>query len=380
MSICKLCKKQDAMSLEHVIPSALGGTLQVKGILCTKCNSESGRGIDAELIKAFDFARMLLDIRGDRGQAANVRGQDPKLGGLILESGGKPRPMDHAPQLLSENADGSKTYRVASPAAARRFVEAQRRKNPGANYRVNEAWTTSSFSDMVNVNFSIGGEDFYRSCVKSILSLLIVRGVTDSQILDAGAWRYVAGASGDESGVHTCLAPAQPLWSPSERLGKMYHAITVHGDSSTRDVRAEVRFFGGISVGVEIRGAACTDCRFGYAVDPMTGEEQDHDTWSGALAAPPRYITDEVIESTRQAVTAIVKTGLERQNQQLLHDITDRAMAKAFAGLEEGAPIPAEVLDRLAEEVALDFTRHLMRTDWKEPAPDLVEELNRRKS
>ncbi|WP_437929062.1 HNH endonuclease [Sorangium sp. So ce291] len=379
MKICKLCKRREATSSEHIIPSALGGVLEARDVLCTKCNSTCGSSIDAKLVKALDWARMLLDIRGDRGQTATVRGHDAKLGGVILDSGGIPRPAERAPELIAENPDGSKIYRFSSRSAAQRFVDATRRKNPEADFKVSKATVISMFSEMVHMNVSLGGGDFYRSCTKSVLTLITYRGMAAPQITDDGVWRYVAGAPATEAGVRVILSSAPPPWQPGSQIGSFYHAISIEGDASRRTLRADVRFFGGIAVAVELDAAVSEDFRLGYAVDPLTGIDEDHDAWPGSLPPPP----DEITEATRgrlgAAVEEILRFAHGRHRGRMIEEISDRAVRKALSGLDEGAPIPPEVLDDLAYDVAVNFTRHMMRTDWEDHDPELEEHLNRRK-
>jgi hypothetical protein len=50
----------------HIIPSALGGRLKPKGIICQTCNGLLGRIADNALIKSFGDWPTLMDIPRDR--------------------------------------------------------------------------------------------------------------------------------------------------------------------------------------------------------------------------------------------------------------------------------------------------------------------------
>lgn len=377
MSLCRLCQKRDANSKEHVIPSALGGVLQLKDVLCVECNGKCGSGIDAELIRSFDVVRMLLDITGDRGQKASVEGHDPKLGPVILDSGGKPRAKKQKPKLISENTDGSKTYRVASIKEARQFLDAERRKNPETPLVVRDASVSSEFAEMIHLPLSFGGDDFYRSCVKTVLTFLIHCGIEWD---DSNAWRYVAGDKSKELHVRALMAHSTPLWIPSDRLGPLHHSILIQGLSSANCIRAEVRFFGGVTVAVELDAAFVNDFQVGYAVDPLTGAQENVRSWPQTLDSPPHRIDEETIAATGNVMRQVLKMAYERQTARATEEIVERGLRKAFAGLKEGDPIPPGALSDLAEHVAVDFALHVTRTDWEDSAPELAEQLNRKKS
>ena len=66
--ICFCCCKSKKLSEEHIIPQALGGKL-VARIYCQSCNSEFGKGIDAELINSIGFLGTALNIKRVRGKS-----------------------------------------------------------------------------------------------------------------------------------------------------------------------------------------------------------------------------------------------------------------------------------------------------------------------
>ena len=66
--ICFSCCKPKKLSEEHIIPQALGGRF-VARIYCKSCNSEFGKGIDAELINNIGFFGTALNIKRVRGKS-----------------------------------------------------------------------------------------------------------------------------------------------------------------------------------------------------------------------------------------------------------------------------------------------------------------------
>jgi len=67
--VCRLCEtglNTDNDSAAHIIPSALGGRLKPKGILCQKCNALLGDLADDRLVKAFGAWPSILAVERDR--------------------------------------------------------------------------------------------------------------------------------------------------------------------------------------------------------------------------------------------------------------------------------------------------------------------------
>src|SRR6201995_1582364 len=82
-----------ADSYEHVLPDALGGKLQVPGIIDRATNSKFGEGIDAALERALRAIRIFLDAPNSRGDPpAALIGLKAEDGTYDVASGGIVRP------------------------------------------------------------------------------------------------------------------------------------------------------------------------------------------------------------------------------------------------------------------------------------------------
>lgn len=78
---CYICEKNEANSIEHIIPNAIGGKLKVK-ILCERCNSILGETIDASLAKSLLFFSNIVNHSRDNGKI-------PSMECEIISSDGK---------------------------------------------------------------------------------------------------------------------------------------------------------------------------------------------------------------------------------------------------------------------------------------------------
>lgn len=91
---CICCDKPFGIvtpSVEHVIPNALGGWIKTKKATCIKCNSASGRSVDANLVKQFHLLANGLDVIRDRGESPVSSFTDPITGTKYeMNAGGVP--------------------------------------------------------------------------------------------------------------------------------------------------------------------------------------------------------------------------------------------------------------------------------------------------
>lgn len=75
MSKCYLCKNEitdENVSVEHILPNAIGGRLKSSSLICKKCNSKFGDSSDASLAKQLEFFAHQLNIKRERGSVQNI--------------------------------------------------------------------------------------------------------------------------------------------------------------------------------------------------------------------------------------------------------------------------------------------------------------------
>lgn len=74
MSRCYLCKNEitdENVSIEHILPNAIGGRLKSSSLICKECNSKFGDSSDACLAKQLEFFANQLNIKRERGSVQN---------------------------------------------------------------------------------------------------------------------------------------------------------------------------------------------------------------------------------------------------------------------------------------------------------------------
>lgn len=116
-------------SSEHVLLNALGGKLELKGIIDKNTNDVFGRTIDSELLKMVEPFRVIPNIsKGDGGSPPSLRVVTSEDGRRVdILPGGMPR-LAH-PSLETQSVDGAKFLK----ASFRSIEEAQRHIRNWAN-------------------------------------------------------------------------------------------------------------------------------------------------------------------------------------------------------------------------------------------------------
>lgn len=89
MSKCYLCKNEitdENVSIEHILPNAIGGRLKSSSLICKECNSKFGDTSDACLAKQLEFFANQLNIKRERGSVQNVEMTRESTGETYLVS------------------------------------------------------------------------------------------------------------------------------------------------------------------------------------------------------------------------------------------------------------------------------------------------------
>lgn len=83
---CFVCKKPYALTLEHIIPQAIGGRLKAK-LYCKVCNDTFGHVLDDEISRQFGWIGTLLNIKRGRGKPQPYEVKDLKSGTTLVFNG-----------------------------------------------------------------------------------------------------------------------------------------------------------------------------------------------------------------------------------------------------------------------------------------------------
>jgi len=370
-SLCRLCRAHSADSREHLFQSAIGGRLQVEGVLCKGCNARMGTSVDADLAEALGFVRMLLAVEGDRGQTASIPATDKSGRKLMLRPGGLAEGVETRPNIVNLDEDTS-NWTANSFRQARQIVEAGQRKRPGDVLNVVQARVLKTFAEPATVPFSFGGDAFFRAAVKTVLVFLAYMGLEGDDDALVGAWRYVDGAAAGDCDVSAHLSATPAPWE-DEGVGPVPHRVSIESVATGAIVLAQVRYFGDLAICIKLGVPLRASFRVGYGVDPFTGASVERGTWEGSLALPGQASSEAIRDAVGRAFTRITTAAEPRRVGALKEKVTSDITREVLGGRTElASDAQRRIIEARVQEEMAFIANH---EDREEDSPKLREAL-----
>ena len=271
---CALCyTRLDATNTsdEHIIPNAVGGRKTVRDFICKRCNSETGRTWDRELVKQLQPFCTMLNVRRQRGEnqplpVETVSGRQltwHKDGSLTVR-----RPS------FSKSVVDDRTHvsiRARNRSDLRRILTDFSRSRPELNVDelISHATETEEhLHEPLQLSHEFVGDGLAgRSIIKSCLALAYDAGLSSNDC--PNAMEYLG------SGGQACFGnynEADPIVDRPEKTP--LHCVYVQATPNTGMVLSYVEYFGFQKI------VACLSDDYGgprrkhsYAINPLTGEE-----------------------------------------------------------------------------------------------------------
>lgn len=369
----------DDPSEEHMLLSALGGSLKSLDLVARSTNNKLGHTIDAALMRAVQFLRLIFDARSVDGNAAaplkGLRGGDGKKYGLL--SGGKPE-LGQPTATFTKKEDGS----VQVHAEVRTLEEAEkllRRKLEGLGADAKSMVETLHKRKSVPVpplEVSLAfGPDEYRCIAKMACNLLAYN--RSRIFLDAGfdgIRSFVFEGVGDP--VHfVWLNPIVFDLACSNPIGQVDHLLLVHGNAHG-EVLGLVVLFAHLQFVVRLgTSAALSGTAHSYRVDQLSGGARIDD--SSDLAIGPELFThrefagwDRQIalyeESLRRLLAVTTDYDFKRARTRLIQQSLD----EVFREKPEVSLITPGEIDEIARVVAMRYVELLDRVGFVDDKRD----------
>lgn len=102
---CYGCAEPRPLTVEHIIPQAIGGKLKAR-LFCKECNESFGEALDDEISKQFGWVGTILNIKRERGKVKPYEVTDVKSGTKLLCDGKKLKRKEPIVKVVSK--DGKK--------------------------------------------------------------------------------------------------------------------------------------------------------------------------------------------------------------------------------------------------------------------------------
>jgi len=367
---CTFCNSPLDGSVEHILLSALGGRKTSAKVICSTHNNAFGSTIDLALSSQLTYFSNILAIKTGRREDAptlrnvmtvNNQRVDVLPGGRMVAKtrieSAEPTQVDGQPpsteRTIRISASSSESLKRLIPVYLKRYKKtagdlkdaiAVERLEPGA---------------LINFTISLGDEPALR-CVAKMGLLLLASAIGTEQVRGddtAGLRKFILDGSGDWDGLRLDFETEFEMPAAHAALPAYCHRIGVVADPSAGLAYAQVQLFGAFRYSVILSERwAGSAVGLQYAVDPVTGTGGDERvTAKAAVTATEIKARSESAEDIGTRCRTVWGAVRERSNAILIDEVINESMASAFAGLKEGDEICAEVIGRLAEQVAMRF-------------------------
>lgn len=176
---CFMCQDEindDNKSDEHIILRSFGGRLRATNLLCKKCNSDFGSGIDAALYKQIPLPT-LLDIDIQKGETADVLLS--KRDGQKFYVNNKLKPTQQHPTVVKTDK-GIKFY-ARTEKEARKQIRKFYPDRDVEDVMKNIKWVDTYIDEPLFHEYDLIQHDAYFSICKTAVSYFILAGGDVSQ-------------------------------------------------------------------------------------------------------------------------------------------------------------------------------------------------------
>ena len=370
---------------EHVLLDALGGRKTTTQIICSKCNSTFGGGIDKILAEQFQVVRNLLQLESGTGRPAPTRkkvrvGTDVVNihGDGTLELASKPftlsvlpdggidvqitaRSLEHFEQLIPHIAAAvgvsEEEFRSQLPFEKFRYIQ----RRPG----------------MANESFSFGGHEAFRSAAKACLILWALKVGRDevSSLYYAHARDFVVSGSEDFLRSRTALDARLVDITGEMRAayGPIFNLIYIRSNSEGRVV-AHFTFYNIIGFQIVLAESGGLADKFVALVSnpiiPSDWSDKAGDIFNinfDWLDRPEYY---DILDKQRERFASLMDVYYDIATQRSIKNISDKVFVKYDLGDDD--PIPGDLQDQIISELGARLAAHALDFPYEEPVPDEV--------
>lgn len=245
---CGVALTSASDSEAHIIPSALGGRLKSKGIICQTCNGLLDRIADNALVKAFGDWPTLMDIPRDRGSNPSKLVTTRDGIRVRLEPDGTLTRVDVTYETQATD-DGSKIEIGAGDMKTiRQLLQRVKKQYPEFDAKAAEQFARTvglNDDDELKMGLGFGRAQVFGGVVTAIWLFLMMK--TGRAFMDLPKLQQVIGEMHDHGGMFRYLPDGLPgLNGPDIPLG---HKIVVRSVPATGELIGYVEILGIMRIG-----------------------------------------------------------------------------------------------------------------------------------
>ena len=270
---CFGCKKESLLTSEHIIPQAIGGRLKA-ALLCKRCNSTTGRQIDAALADQLRPFATILDVRRERGENQPFRVTQVETG-TEFDIGPQDDVRRARPEVRKEFDDNGRVMLDVTARSKKELEDILRGLERKYGTLASEFETSVNRTplELVERVDTMGERLSMRSVAKCSYLLLALR--TPAEKVLSEAFDPIRSYIFEDSGKRIVSFNYVHTRFMIDRR-RLLHRIAIHFDSKKRNVVAYVQLFGTFRFSVLLAKTCPWEIAISdltYCLDPITGQE-----------------------------------------------------------------------------------------------------------
>ena len=360
MSRCYLCKNEltdENVSIEHILPNAIGGRLKSSSLICKKCNSKFGDSSDASLAKQLEFFANQLNIKRERGSVQNVEMTRESTGETFLVS----PEGDLVPRkpLIEERLSNGKLeihIKAYDEKIIERVLFGLKRKYPKLDitkFKDDLIHNTEYINEPLHGTISIDGKKIFPALLKIAVNYYIEKG---------GDIEYVDSAIEDLKNNKTrrvdfIIKEGFVVESNSEEV---LHYIFINGSKEKKKLYAIIELYSAVQFVVKLSdNYNGEDVQHLYVFDVLKRQEIQKEI---GLVPDFDFIFNYDYSTVkldydvfRRRIERILKIGSQRRLDKSIHKITEQSFKKILGELD-GRPITHHDVCLLVDEIMKGLT------------------------
>lgn len=346
--ICGNPLTDENKSKEHILLNAAGGKLKSYDVMCNTCNGKLGAKPDEALAVQLRPIANFLGVKRDNGTTPNVPLQSTDGKKYEMRDGGKPVLAEA--NINFNPSTGDMLIQAQNLGQARAALWKFKKEHPEYDFDVEEVlkhFTNERryVDEKLQINVNWGGDDAFRSILKTALDFFILKGHDRRHIVHL--LDYLLG--NERKDIIKIYYPDQPPYEYVE--GEVLNLIHVEGNKAASTIFAYVVYLGCFPAVILLSdhydGEDFTET---YAHDVMSHQVIDKEVCLGMTIERFNDYQPHQSNFYKNAIAAYgftIRAGIEKHGDDEQKDIVDYS----FHDLPEGAEIDEKAIKKLKENI-----------------------------
>jgi len=364
-----LCEEN--ISIEHVIPMAIGGRLKTKELLCRSCNSMFGDSIDADLCKQLAVIAGTLNIKRESGNNPIIKNVRSESGELYHLQNGR-NPIAVVPEIEIDEKENIIHIGANDEKQIKSIIAGLKRKYPTLDDKSLESKMIARkyfLDEALHMKLEIGGTKFMKAIIKIAVNFYIHKKYES---------KFISERIGDLKSVEDDSVDIARHYYSAETLqyfdvDEVSHSVVVIGNPISKRLFAFVELFSSCAFVVNLNDnydGPAIKSSYTYDVLKLTELKKAISlNYDGSiLTGDLKQLNKEFISNLQTKLNRVFEIADQKQVKEIISEITKEASKKTLRTYPQGTVLTKEIMDEFVTELRKEagpFIAHLNRQKRK---------------